>query len=135
MLAVILTGALTVTALAACSITSETSSSNKETGAAVTQASTTETSAALSSAISEKDKDPGYDEATAEVITLNGGTASSDSSAVSINGSVVTIKGKGTFVITGTLDDGYVVVDAGDSDDIHIVLKGVNITSSDYAAL
>ena len=135
LLAAILTGALTVSAFAACSITSESSSSNKETGAAETQASTTETSAALSSTISEKDKDPGYDEATAEVITLNGSTAGSDSSAVSINGSVVTIKGKGTFVISGTLDDGYIVVDAGDSDDIQIVLKGVNITSSDYAAL
>lgn len=133
LLAAILSCSLAATALAACSIANTTSGTTVQTTSAAAE---TETSAIDTSAVfSSKDTDSSYDESSAETITLNGNSASSDSSAVSINGSVITIKGKGTFVVTGTLNDGYIVVDAGDSDDIQIVLKDASITSSDYAAI
>ena len=130
LIATIMTGALAVFTLAACT-TVKPESEVQETASPDTVTISSE----LSEAFSDKDVEAGYDDSEAETITLNGSSASSDSSSVKIEGSVITIKGKGTYVITGKLDDGYIVVDAGDSDDIRIILKGAEITSSDYAAL
>ena len=130
-LATIIAGTIAVFSIAACSIASSNDSDAVTTSEAETTAAITE----ISTTFSENDLDAGYDESEAQTITLNGSSATTDSSSVQINGSVVTIKGKGTYVVTGTLDDGYIVVDAGDSDDIKIVLNNADITSSDYAAL
>ncbi len=134
LLAALLFCSLAAMSFAACSVTSE-NTSLQQTANASAATVTARSSAELSYVFSEKDTDASYDESTAQVITLNGSSASCESSSVSINGSVITIKGKGTYIVTGTLDDGYIVVDAGDSDDIKIVLKDAKITSSDYAAL
>ena len=69
------------------------------------------------------------------VITLSGNSASCDDAAVSIDGSTITITGGGTFEITGTLNDGMVIVDAGDDDDVNIVLNGADMTNSTSAAI
>ena len=134
-LAAVLVCSLTAMSVAACSSSTENTASMQQTANASTATVTARSAAEISDVFSAKDLDASYDESTAQVITLNGSSASSDSSSVSINGSVITIKGKGTYIVTGTLDDGYIVVDAGDSDDIKIVLKDASITSSDYAAL
>lgn len=131
-LAMLAAGALFVTTLTACSGSPSVSDTISTSAQESTAASTSITS---EEAFTDKDLETGYDETESETITLTGSSAVTDSSAVQIDGSVITIKGKGTYVFTGTLDDGYIVVDAGDSDDIRIVLKNANITSSDYAAL
>ena len=69
------------------------------------------------------------------VITLSGSTAQSDSAAVTVDGSVVTITAAGTYEITGTLDDGMIIVSAGDEDDVELVLNGADITSGTSAAI
>lgn len=69
------------------------------------------------------------------VITLSGSTASCDSASVSIDGGVVTITGGGDYELTGTLDDGMVIVSAGDDDDVNLILNGASITSSTSAAI
>lgn len=130
--AAVLALCLAAAAVAGCSLNGRANESTVTTAtAAETESSVIDTSAVFS----ESDKDSGYDASEVQKIILNGSSASSDSPAVSINGSVITVKGKGVFEVTGTLDDGYIVVDAGDSDDIQIVLKDADITSSDYAAL
>ena len=68
-------------------------------------------------------------------ITLSGGSASSDSDAVQISGSTVTITDEGTYILSGTLNDGMIVVSAEDTDKIQLVLDNVEITSSDSAAI
>ena len=75
-----------------------------------------------------------YDESEAVKITLSGKTATCDSSNVHIEG-VVTIKAAGVYVLSGTLTDGTVVVDAGDDDKVQLVFDGVSITAADYAAI
>lgn len=54
----------------------------------------------------------------ATVITGVGATNSDDE---------ITINTAGTYVLSGTLSDGKLIVDAGDSDDIHIIFDGVDI--------
>ncbi len=88
-----------------------------------------------SDVFSDRDLETGYDESSAAVIKLSGKSASCDSDAVKVSGSKITITDEGTYIISGTLQDGMVVVDADKSDKIQIVLNGVTISNSTSAAL
>ena len=90
---------------------------------------------AYGEAFSKRDLSGDYDTAEAVTISLNGSTAAASSEAVQINGGTVTITAAGTYVLTGSLDDGSVIVDATKDDKIQLVLNGVSIRSSDYAAI
>ena len=61
---------------------------------------------------SDRDYEIGYDESESAVITLNGSSAACDSDAVSISGSTVTITDEGTYILSGSLTDGMIVVNA-----------------------
>ena len=76
-----------------------------------------------------------YDESEAVKITLSGKTAACNSSNVQIEDGVETIKAAGVYVLSGTLTDGTIVVDAGDDDKVQLVLDGVSIMAADYAAI
>ena len=84
---------------------------------------------------SKRDLAGTYDESGAVRITLSGKTATCDSSDVNIEDGVVTIKSAGVYILSGTLSDGTIVVDAGDGDKVQLVLDGVSITAADYAAI
>lgn len=83
----------------------------------------------------KRDLEGTYDESEAVKITLSGKTATCDSSNVHIEDGVVTIKAAGVYVLSGTLTDGTVVVDAVDDDKVQLVFDGVSITAADYAAI
>ena len=95
----------------------------------------TSDSDAYSEAFSGRDLSGDYDTAEAVEITLNGATAEASSEAVQISGSTVTITAAGTYILTGFLDDGSVIVDVTKDDKVQLVLNGVSIRSSDYAAI
>ena len=64
-----------------------------------------------------------YDEA--EVIEISLGSAiSADSNAVSIDGTTATITEAGAYRISGTLDDGQILVDADDGALVQLILTG-----------
>ena len=73
--------------------------------------------------------------AGAVAIRLDGNTAACDSSAVRIDGSTVTVTAEGTYVLTGNLDDGMVIVDADKLAKVQLVLGGVAIHSETSAAI
>ena len=84
----------------------------------------------------ERDLADDYDESAAETITLSGTSAkTSASSGVTIDGSTVTITAEGVYVVSGTLTDGQIVVEADDSAKVQIVLKDASITSETSAAI
>ena len=74
-------------------------------------------------------------ESAAINIELNGDFASCSSGNVSINGSTVTIKADGTYVLTGTLDDGMIIVDVPETAKPQLVLNGVTIHSETSAPI
>ena len=84
---------------------------------------------------SQRDLEQSWDESTAVRIELTGDTASSDSDAVQIDGGTVTITSEGVYVLSGTLSNGSIIVDARDEDKVQLVLNGVSVTSSDFAAI
>ena len=83
----------------------------------------------------DRDYDDSYDESGSVHITLSGDSASSDSDAVRISGTTVRITEEATYVISGTLDDGMLVVDASDTAKVQLVFDGVQISSGTSAAL
>ena len=97
--------------------------------------SVTQTAAALDTGdlFSGRDLSADYDD-TVVTITL-GQTPQCSADTVSISGQIVTIKAAGTYILSGTLTDGYILVDAGKEDKVQLVLDGADITSSDFAAI
>ena len=83
----------------------------------------------------ERDNKTDYDESKAVTIKLNGKTATSSSNSVKISGSKITITEEATYVVSGKLNDGMLIVDAPDTAKLQIVLNGANITSKTSAAL
>lgn len=83
---------------------------------------------------SARDLDWSYDSVTASII-LVGSSAEIQGSGAAADGSTITIFAEGTYVISGTLADGQIVVDAADTDKVQLVLDGVSITSSSSAAI
>ncbi len=108
------------------------SSSSESTSSQITETVSTESTSDM---FTDRDMEIGYDEQTSAKITLSGDSASSDSDAVQISGSTVTVTDEGTYILSGTFNDGMVVVNAEDTDKIQLVLNDVQITSSTSAAI
>lgn len=83
----------------------------------------------------ERDSRTDYDESTAVSIKLNGTTATASSESVEISGSKITITEDATYVVSGELTDGMLIVNAPDTAKLQIVFNGVNIKSKTSAAL
>ena len=84
---------------------------------------------------SDRDLEIGYDEETSAKIELSGNSAACDSDAVQISGSTVTITDEGAYILSGALSDGTIIINAGDTDKVQLVLDGVDINSSTSAAI
>lgn len=68
-------------------------------------------------------------------ISLNGTWAEASSNSVKISGTTVTIIEEATYLISGTLEDGMIIVDAPDTAKLQLVLDNVSIHSEISAPL
>ncbi len=68
-------------------------------------------------------------------ITFNGDSITVDGSGTIVSGSVITITSAGTYHISGTLDDGQLIVETEDEDAVELILNGTNITNSTSAPI
>lgn len=84
---------------------------------------------------SSRDFEVGYDESSSALIQLNGSSASCDSNAVSVSGSTVTLCDEGTYILSGTLNEGMILIDTEKTDKLQLVLDGVSICSETSAAI
>lgn len=82
-----------------------------------------------------RDYEVGYDEDKCAYIELNGSSATCTSNAVQIEGTTITIKDEGTYILSGALDDGMIIVNADENDKPQIILNGVSITSAASAPI
>lgn len=85
--------------------------------------------------ITDDDYYTAYADSSVAKIDFNGSSATTKSHNVEIDGSDVTILGGGVYVLSGTLDDGSLIVDSADGAEVRLVLNGTNITSSDFSAI
>lgn len=100
-----------------------------------TDTETTPVSMNPSELFSDRDYDTDYEDEKSAQIQLNGSSASCDSDAVQISGTTVTITEEGSYILTGTLDDGMIIVNAEKTDKIRLVLNGVRIESQTSAPI
>lgn len=122
--------------LSACTATGN-SEASESSSSETSQTETAETVSTASSSemFTDRDMEIGYDEETSARITLSGNSASCDSDAVQISDSTVTITDEGTYILSGTLNDGMIIVSADDTDKVQLVLDNVEVTSSTSAAI
>lgn len=128
---------LIVSLFAGCAKDTE-NKSQSESQSDTTIAETSEVNNTLNSAedmFTERDFKIEYDESKAVNIKLNGTSATASSDSVKISGSTVTITEEATYVISGELNDGMLIVDASETAKLQLVFNGVNITSKTSAAL
>ena len=108
--------------------TQQTTESSTTTSSSVTETDT-------SDMFSDRDKEVGYDESESVTISLADNSSSCESDAVSITENTITIKDEGTYILSGSLSNGMVIVEAEDTDKIQIVLNGASISNDQSAAL
>ncbi|MDF2872139.1 MAG: hypothetical protein K0R05_3714 [Anaerocolumna sp.] len=82
-----------------------------------------------------RDLEVGYEESTAINITLKDNASTVSGSGAEVKDNTITINSEGTYVITGTLTEGQIVVEAADTEKVQLVLDGVTIHNSTSAAI
>lgn len=96
---------------------------------------TTATGANSLAEYSSEDLDETWDESTATNIKLNDSTYTIDGEGATADGKILTIAKAGTYVLSGTISDGQILVNASEEETVRIVLNGAEITSKDSAAI
>lgn len=111
--------------------TSKSSSSTETTTTSSTNIATTTTDDnGLFGTYTAEDQDSNWDETSGTTIQLNKTSIKVDGSGASATDSIVTITAAGTYIVSGTLTDGQIKVNASKEDTVRIILNGVDITSS-----
>lgn len=138
LLALFCATALSMTAVAGCtgtkSSTGNVVSSETETNAEETSAQSEAGTFSSADMFTERDLAGTYEESEAVYVTLSDDGITGETAGVAINGQTVTITEEGTYVFSGTLSEGQIVVDADDAK-VQIVLDNVDITCASSAAV
>ena len=138
LLALFCATALSMTAVAGCtgtkSSTGNVVSSETEVNAEETVAQSETGTFSSADMFIERDLAGTYEESGAVYVTLSGDGITGETDGVAINGQTVTITAEGTYIFSGTLSEGQIVVDA-DKAKVQIVFDNVDITCASSAAV
>lgn len=138
LLALFCATALSMTAVAGCagknSSTDNIVSTETEVNAEETAAQSETGTFSSADMFTERDLAGTYEESEAVYVTLSDDGITGETAGVAINGQTVTITEEGTYVFSGTLSEGQIVVDADDAK-VQIVLDNVDITCATSAAV
>ena len=138
LLALFCATALSMTAVAGCtgtkSSTGNVVSSETEVNAEETVAQSETGTFSSADMFTERDLAGTYEESGAVYVTLSGDGITGETDGVAIKGQTVTITAEGTYIFSGTLSEGQIVVDA-DNAKVQIVFDNVDITCASSAAV
>ncbi|MEI3219247.1 MAG: carbohydrate-binding domain-containing protein [Lachnoclostridium sp.] len=84
---------------------------------------------------SDEKLDDSWSKDTAGTLTLNKDSITSDDKTVQIDKTTATITKAGTYILTGTLTDGQIIVDAENKGDVKLVLNDADINCSSSAPI
>lgn len=127
-----------ILALAACSAASVQSNSSEtasQSSAASEAAAVSVDSNPLTVNYSDEDLNPETDSTATSNIKLEGDSITVDGTGATVNGTTVTITVNGTYNISGTLNNGQILVDAGNEATVVLMLNGANITNTSSAPI
>ena len=138
LLALFFAMALSMTAVAGCtgakSSTGNVVSLETETNAEETSAQSEAGTFSSADMFTERDLAGTYEESGAVYVTLSDDGIAGETDGVVIDGQMVTITAERTYIFSGTLSEGQIVVDA-DNAKVQIVFDNVDITCASSAAV
>lgn len=138
LLALFCATALSMTAVAGCtgtkSSTGNVVSSETEVNAEETVAQSETGTFSSTDMFTERDLAGTYEESGAVYVTLSDDGITGETAGVAINGQTMTITAEGTYIFSGTLSEGQIVVDA-DNAKVQIVFDNVDITCASSVAV
>ena len=118
---------ITVAAFSGCSE----SANSSQTTSSVSQAAKSD----IDASIAAEDIDVGYDEESSVGITFADGSAAIDGEGATSEGETVTISQAGTYILSGTANNGRIIVAADKKAEVKLIFNGLDITCSDNAPL
>ena len=127
--------------LSGCGKTAGNVNSDTADSSAVTEQSGSEESAVsqgdtdIDSMFTDRDKEVGYDEEKCVAITLSDDGSSCDNTSVAIDGQTITITEEGTYLLSGSLSNGSVVVATDENVKVRLIFNGVVINNDSSAAI
>ena len=68
-------------------------------------------------------------------IMLNNSSASSQNNTVLIDGTTIKITKEGNYKLTGTLNNGKIIIETTKDDKVTLILDNVNIISNSFACI
>ena len=110
--------------------TTSESSGDKSTTAVITSEEITATEL-----FTERDLSGDYETEGSTTVTASGTSFKVEGSGAAADGNVLTISEEGTYILSGSITDGHIVVEADDTSKVQLVFNGLTLTSSDYSAL
>ncbi|HOO27036.1 MAG TPA: carbohydrate-binding domain-containing protein [Lachnospiraceae bacterium] len=142
LLAVLVTAAMLTVLLYGCGQSGETVETGQEDVLEQTEEQNAEDSAAVSAEtaldademFTDRDYETDYDESECIPIVLSDdGIEAGD--GVTVDGTSATITEEGTYIVSGSLSDGQLIVDTDDTVKVRLILNGVKMSSSDSAPI
>ena len=82
-----------------------------------------------------EDYDTDYSDENPQSVTLKKNSIDFSGDGATVNGSTLTITGAGAYVLSGTLNDGSIVINTDKNATVRLVLKDAHITSGSGAAI
>lgn len=133
--AALLTSALIICTLSGCGSTGNASSNTSNADSSASDQDQSIAYLDTTNMFTDRDKEIGYDSESAITITLNDSNSTASVSSVKIEGDVITITEDGTYLLSGSLSNGQITVDAAEDAKIQLVLDNANITCDSSAAV
>jgi hypothetical protein len=110
--------------------------SGEESGTAVNAQQNSEiTSSPISVEYDRDDLDSSASSSDMSYIKLEGDSITFEGSGATVNGNTITITSAGMYSISGTLNDGQIIVDTQDAETVALILNGADITYSTSAPI
>ncbi|MEZ4594565.1 MAG: carbohydrate-binding domain-containing protein, partial [Chloroflexota bacterium] len=124
-----------LTLLAACSGTAVQPTTTTTTASTASIVEATATAVPVAISYDSDDLETAVDNTAATTISLAEDTISVAGEGAVVNGSSVTIISAGTYSLSGTLNNGQILVETTDEDPVLLILNGVNITYATSAPI
>lgn len=139
--AVLMSALIIVSAFAGCSgDSSQTTSATSESSKTTTSSSSSESSKtvkaeSVNANFTARDMDVGYEETDAVKISCSGSKFNISGSGATAKDGVLTINKEGTYVLSGSIDEGRIVVNVTDSEKVQLVLNGFTIKCTTHSPI
>jgi len=121
--------------IAGCSTNNQNNTSDSSNQSNTVKSETDTVNVSIAEKYEDEDSDSSWDTSTSTIITLTGTTAAVSGSGAAVTGGTVTITAAGTYVVSGTLTKGQIIINATKDDLVRLVLNGVDITADKNAAI